>query len=162
MDKLMNMVIQSMLQTPKQGLQVRVPVRTVPHTTNQWDTSHKKVSTVTPYVTLLDHYLFSTYNSITCVLRLMLSEHTHAYYEVRIRYGIQYAQHVACKLSVQRGLEGASREKQSPFLHTFAQIKACVNIDLGNSFTAWRSQRSDLLLEPPPLLRAVWRLTALR
>ena len=67
-----------------------------------YGTSHKKVSTVTAYVTLLDHYLFSTYNSITCVLRLMLSVHTHAYYEVRIRYGIQYAQHVACKLSVQR------------------------------------------------------------
>ena len=67
----------------------------------------KKVSTVTPYVALLDHYLFSTYNSITCVLRLMLSVHTHAYYEVRIRYGIQYAQHVACKLSVQREGRGA-------------------------------------------------------
>ena len=72
-----------------------------------YGTSHKKVSTVTPYVTLLDHYLFSTYNSITCVLRLMLSVHTHAYYEVRIRYGIQYAQHVACKLSVQREGRGA-------------------------------------------------------
>ena len=65
-----------------------------------YGTSHKKVSTVTPYVTLLDHYLFSTYNSITYmyVLRLMLSVHTHAYYEVRIQYGIQYAQHVACRL----------------------------------------------------------------
>ena len=72
-----------------------------------YGTSHKKVSTVTPYVTSLDHYLFSTYNSITCVLRLMLSVHTHAYYEVRIRYGIQYAQHVACKLSVQREGRGA-------------------------------------------------------
>ena len=72
-----------------------------------YGTSHKKVSTVTPYVTLLNDYLFSTYNSITCILRLMLSVHTHAYYEVRIRYGIQYAQHVACKLSVQRGGRGA-------------------------------------------------------
>ena len=63
----------------------------------RYGTSHKKVSTVNPYVTLLDHYLFSTYNSITCVLRLMLSVHMHAYYEVRIQYGIQYAQHVACK-----------------------------------------------------------------
>ena len=52
-----------------------------------YGTSHKKVSRVTQYVTLLNDYLFSTYNSITCVLRLMLSVHVHmhAYYEVRIR-----------------------------------------------------------------------------
>ena len=55
-----------------------------------YDTSHKKVSRVTQYVTLLNDCLFSTYNSITCVLRLMLSVHMHAYYEVRIRYSIQY------------------------------------------------------------------------
>ena len=55
-----------------------------------YGTSHKKVSTVTQYVTLLNDYLFSTYNSITCILRLMLSVHTQAYYEVRIQYGIQY------------------------------------------------------------------------
>ena len=51
-----------------------------------YGTSHKKVSRVTQYVTSLNDCLFSTYNSITYVLRL----HTHAYYEVRIRYGIQY------------------------------------------------------------------------
>ena len=55
-----------------------------------YGTSHKKVSRDTQYVTLLNDCLFSTYNSITCVLRLMLSVHTHAYYEVWIRYGIQY------------------------------------------------------------------------
>ena len=53
-----------------------------------YGTNHKKVSRVTQYITLLNDCLFSTYNSITCVLCLMLSVHTHAY-EVRIRYGIQ-------------------------------------------------------------------------
>ena len=41
-----------------------------------YGTSHKKVSRVTQYVTLLNDCLFSTYNSITCVLRLMLSGQT--------------------------------------------------------------------------------------
>ena len=52
-------------------------------TSHPYGTSHKKVSRVTQYVTLLNDYLFST-------LRLMLSVHTHEYYEVRILYGIQY------------------------------------------------------------------------
>ena len=48
------------------------------------------MSRVTQYVTLLNDCLFSTYNSITCILRLMLNVHTHAYYEVRIQYVREY------------------------------------------------------------------------
>ena len=77
-----------------------------------YGTSHKKVSRVTQYVTLLNHCLFSMYNSITCVLRLMLSMHTHAYYEVRIRYGIEYTKHVYARHDGLNDVSCLSREKE--------------------------------------------------
>ena len=75
-----------------------------------YSTSHKKVSRVTQYVTLLNDCLFSTYNSITCVLRTFNVKRMRT---TRYGYGTAYSTYVSmgtqrCKLSVQREGRGAT------------------------------------------------------